>query len=1857
MGNEVSRSSRSRMPPSGVDRDPERAPTPHRNSTASRHQRDLPFEDRLYEGAMLDRRISVLLEAGRPGRHGRSPKEPVVRLRVLQYMSIIHMKRLLAREVALMSERRHVTDSQMERVKGLMSDYVGALRDLQYMLEPTSRFARTASFLRDQFYINMDNDSAILESEGLIHEDYPFPRKGYDVPVPEYAGYGGFSHTIDNRLEFLGRLRLVTASAAVLILGAILAYLEEMQKKDVVAGTAAYAAVLVVFIGTSGYLVGVGKEYNVSGKEAEVRSQSGHLTRPAFRDRVASGYGGSAMLSPPRTQPPPRKTTTHRYLRERPSTNDSIISSHDRYTMMKAPHLQPAEPATWTIPLRPLISLAPSQDSPVNSVADSAREGLSITSLLTTVLSRHVPIFKKNPVDISSVRQVAESGSYVLSYAITSTDESRVILARLQDKPGSQYLDDADLAELINQPFFRYLIEPEDKEYQLIGETRVFMKSVNPDILGRDNDVGALDYSALCTEVTILSDPSIKTERYIEHINGVGWEPLVVATASEQIRHYPYLLTDAGHGHNLDDFFRDKHSSRAYITRTLKKADYRLPLRPLPWNTKVEIARCIALALSRLHHCGVVHGDVKAENVIRAYPSFLDLSDDSLTFKLCHFENSLILSDYMGMENPTCRLLSKTFPWEAPEARNLSLTMQQAIQADIYSYGLLLAKIFLDGNCPLDEEFDIVYPTTPRHDPAAVEQLKINHDLTLASRLAARLEAVKCYNQNQIARLRAILEATLAKDSKDRIKCISHVVGELNKGSEKSTSPSPNKRHPGHSKESCEDCSLDMVKIVKQRKLNDLFIAHSQYRNVQLNQAIMYEALVDLERLAHHGRGEDKSSALYQAAILHYHGWGTAPSVTTAVDWLCRAAAAGSKAATIVLAQVLAAKGIPITGEYRRVINDALEVFPQASNRCFALALETLKPGAFTQALRLCKQEWLDLFEPGPRVKIVRGSSEEGEVQFLLVGINDLDDVDDVEHAVVLPPLRAFFGRDLQVVVLVGFEVSGEGETRPMRAADVSRMVRNGSNVNEFGPVGHTALWLACNRGNYELTKALLNSGASPKRADGLRRCTPLHFLSRFEPTNIREIADLLVKAGTDLEAVNKQGQTPLMAAISPKEQPMPRSALPAVRALLALGASPVAQMQDEQVLTCSFGRGEGTLPDCPVALACASLELDIFELLMDRIRQLGSSPAGLRRLAHCFALAIQRPPVVAPVLHRNWEQKGGYKSPVHRLVDYLLDPDLMLFFSRMKYSPLHQAIAQGAFDFVETILEMGKFEKSDLTSRRVLEAAFQRRSVELIERLLQYGFKFDKETLGDGETFLHLAIASNWTVDMLSKACDLAQIKLILPALAGARDNRGAIPFASAVIKGHFAIADYLAQLSPQNTIDAQTFVLDSGHDAYCAVFPFGWPCVSLLGYCLGATVDEGLKVQQAKYLLKFKPAFRVSQTHGCTALTLCWKDWKYHQKRSLSPKLESSYSATLVDILLQHYAEKELLNQADYLGIAPLHYACASGNVHGVQRLLEADADINAMDHGGMTPLDVNGTDAYMGEPSEELRLFEAVQLEVSVFFELHQLLSAKGGLSGKACLEARKEKPVPGSKFLHECRLAEDCHRVKTALWKQFGVTRLTRQPGSIHTFMLEEAHRKPEGWTEPVELADSDAESFLASGTQAGSSSTAVQIGGDEIKTTQQNKTWKIDNIPGLEEYLAKPGWCAKVRSVVVNRAGNHLKEIGIMTRNRANRKNKAAALDKQLSCTKTAEQIQEILGKHARVETGLRRLIARLAAGSVADLAAKSLAKNDGEEMEYYEENQLQLLRIRALAQCKFLKELNGMSGQGDCIGKALAAIL
>ena len=102
------------------------------------------------------------------------------------------------------------------------------------------------------------------------------------LDVPNYTGDGGYSSRKDTAQEysrgFFSRLKmalfggsvliapmlimrlhatllteLLTTSLFVVVVGLILAwYMKDVDKKDILDATAAYAAVLVVFIGTSG---------------------------------------------------------------------------------------------------------------------------------------------------------------------------------------------------------------------------------------------------------------------------------------------------------------------------------------------------------------------------------------------------------------------------------------------------------------------------------------------------------------------------------------------------------------------------------------------------------------------------------------------------------------------------------------------------------------------------------------------------------------------------------------------------------------------------------------------------------------------------------------------------------------------------------------------------------------------------------------------------------------------------------------------------------------------------------------------------------------------------------------------------------------------------------------------------------------------------------------------------------------------------------------------------------------------------------------------------------------------------------------------------------------------------------------------------------------------------------------------------------------------------------------------------------------------------------------------------------------------------------------------------------------------
>jgi serine/threonine protein kinase len=142
-----------------------------------------------------------------------------------------------------------------------------------------------------------------------------------------------------------------------------------------------------------------------------------------------------------------------------------------------------------------------------------------------------------------------------------------------------------------------------------------------------------LDFGTVLNEVTILSNPALRLHSNLARLIGVTWEeepPEVDVGLS------PALVLDYADGGTLADLVQRKPS--------------------LSFTVKTEIFCGIGEALLALHSCGIVHGDVKMENVL-----IQTEQNGRYVPKLTDFD--------LSMRIPHCskRLPGYTRPWNAPE--------------------------------------------------------------------------------------------------------------------------------------------------------------------------------------------------------------------------------------------------------------------------------------------------------------------------------------------------------------------------------------------------------------------------------------------------------------------------------------------------------------------------------------------------------------------------------------------------------------------------------------------------------------------------------------------------------------------------------------------------------------------------------------------------------------------------------------------------------------------------------------------------------------------------------------------------------------------------------------------------------------------------------------------------------------------------------------------------------------------------------------------------------------------------------------------------------------------------------------
>jgi serine/threonine protein kinase len=113
------------------------------------------------------------------------------------------------------------------------------------------------------------------------------------------------------------------------------------------------------------------------------------------------------------------------------------------------------------------------------------------------------------------------------------------------------------------------------------------------------------------------------------------------------------------------------------------------------WSTELEsdgkISLCldIALGLSVLHGCGIVHGDLKSENVL------IFAEHSGPVAKLCDFGCSVI--DPKAFR----KLVGGSEPWNCPEWKDTILKENLPL-TDVYSFGLLFWRTLSESSRPFE---------------------------------------------------------------------------------------------------------------------------------------------------------------------------------------------------------------------------------------------------------------------------------------------------------------------------------------------------------------------------------------------------------------------------------------------------------------------------------------------------------------------------------------------------------------------------------------------------------------------------------------------------------------------------------------------------------------------------------------------------------------------------------------------------------------------------------------------------------------------------------------------------------------------------------------------------------------------------------------------------------------------------------------------------------------------------------------------------------------------------------------------------------------------------------------------------
>ncbi|KAL2828088.1 kinase-like domain-containing protein [Aspergillus pseudoustus] len=272
---------------------------------------------------------------------------------------------------------------------------------------------------------------------------------------------------------------------------------------------------------------------------------------------------------------------------------------------------------------------------------------------------------------------------------------------------------------------------------------RYVTKRIAPRISATVNEAQTL--AAITNEVRILANRTLKDTNHLVRLLGVAWDE--VPTYG---RFWPRILLEAADYGTLGEF----------LAKCPDASDF---------SVKIQLLCGVAAGLQSLHQHGVAHCDLKLENVLVFRAEKTD--DESLDYiyqaKICDFGFSVILTDYD--KDSTFAERVGTEPWTSPELTFGSpVKITDLPKADIYSYGLLLARVFMEGGNPF-ERLSI-------EETREIKRERQDNSLVLHRHLTEAIFARVAYPKLQSLLIQKLLLVTLVQQPDARFPL--HLIGE-----------------------------------------------------------------------------------------------------------------------------------------------------------------------------------------------------------------------------------------------------------------------------------------------------------------------------------------------------------------------------------------------------------------------------------------------------------------------------------------------------------------------------------------------------------------------------------------------------------------------------------------------------------------------------------------------------------------------------------------------------------------------------------------------------------------------------------------------------------------------------------------------------------------------------------------------------------------------------------------------------------------------------------------------------------------------------------------------------------------------